>query len=211
MLQYGAVYPETLELLNILMHQSNLNQFYLVGGTSLALQLGHRISVDLDLFTNADFETKEIIETLQHELDIQIVMQKENNSLIIHARKLKTQNEFVKIDFVKYNFPLLSEVQVFDNIRFLSQEDIIPMKLSAIANRGAKKDFYDIYELLKKYDLNTMLDLFSKKYPEIGQFHILKSLIYFDDAENQFAPITLNDTDWQIVKRTIEKQVNEYV
>ncbi len=211
MLQYRAVYPETLELLNILMQQSNLQQFYLVGGTALALQLGHRISVDLDLFTNSDFETNEVIENLRNELDLQIVMQKEFNSMIINARKHKTQNDFVKIDFVKYAYPLLSEIQEFDKIRFLSQDDIIPMKLSAIANRGAKKDFYDIYELLKNYNLPKMLNFFTKKYPEIGQFHILKSLIYFDDAENQFDPISLNNTDWQIVKETIEKQVNEYV
>jgi len=68
MLQYRAVYPETLELLNFLMQQSNLQQFYLVGGTALALQLGHRISVDLDLFTSSDFETNEIIETLRNKL-----------------------------------------------------------------------------------------------------------------------------------------------
>lgn len=173
MLQYRAIYPETLELLNTLMQQSNLQKFYLVGGTALALQLGHRISVDLDLFTNSDFETNEIIETLQNEFDLQIVMQKEFNSLIINVRKHKTQNEFVKIDFVKYAYPLLCEIQEFDKIRFLSQDDIIPMKLSAIANRGAKKDFFDIYELLKKYELPTILNLFAKKYPEIDQFHIL--------------------------------------
>jgi len=211
MLQYRAVYSETLELLKILMQYSDLQKFYLVGGTALALQLGHRISVDLDLFTNSDFETAEIIEQLRNDMEIQIIMQKEKNSMILNARKKDTQNEFVKIDFVKYPYRLLSEVQEIDNIRFLSQNDIIPMKLSAIANRGAKKDFYDIYELLKNISLKTMLELFTMKYPDIEQFHILKSLVYFDDAENQFDPITLNNTNWQIVMKTIENKVNEYL
>lgn len=211
MLQYRAVYSETLELLKILMQYSNLQQFYLVGGTALALQLGHRISVDLDLFTSSDFETGEIIEQLRNELEIQIIMQKQKNSMIINARNKNTQNEFVKIDFIKYPYRLLSEIKEFDNIRFLSTDDIIPMKLSAIANRGAKKDFYDIYELLKEFSLTTMLELFTKKYPDIAQFHILKSLVYFDDAENQFDPITLNNTNWQTVKETIENKVNKYI
>lgn len=211
MLQYRAVHSETLELLKIIMKYSHLQKFYLVGGTALALQLGHRISVDLDLFTNSDFVTDEILEQLRNDMDINIVMQKEKNSLILNARKQNTQNDFVKIDFVKYPYHLLSEIQEIDNIRFLSLNDIIPMKLSAIANRGAKKDFYDIYELLKKISLKTMLELFTMKYPDIAQFHILKSLVYFDDAENQFDPITLNNTNWQILKETIENKVNEYV
>lgn len=211
MLQYRAVYPETLELLNTLMQYSELQKFYLVGGTALALQLGHRISVDIDLFTSSDFDTVDIVEKLRKDVELQIIMQKEKNLLIVNARKQNSRNEFVKIDFVKYPYQLLAEVQVVDAIRFLSPDDIIPMKLSAIANRGAKKDFYDIYELLKKYSLKSMLELFVKKYPDIAQFHILKSLVYFDDADNQFDPISLTNVQWQIVKETIESKVNEYL
>jgi predicted nucleotidyltransferase component of viral defense system len=211
MLQYRSVYPATLELLKILMRYSNLQKFYLAGGTALALQLGHSISVDLDLFTNSDFESSEIIEQLRKDLEIQIILQKDRNSMIINARKQNTQNEFVKIDFVKYPNPLITEIQQYDKIRFLSTDDIIPMKLSAIANRGAKKDFYDIYELLKSFSLTTMLELFTKKYPDIAQFHILKNMVYFDDAEPQFDPLTLNNTNWQIVKETIENKVNEFI
>lgn len=177
----------------------------------MALQLGHRISIDLDLFTNEDFNTAEIVENLRNELELQILMQKEKNSMIINARVQNTQNEFVKIDFIKYPYPLISTIREVDSIRLLTQNDIIPMKLSAIANRGAKKDLYDIYELLKHYSLETMLQFFSKKYPDIAHFHILKSLVYFDDAEDQFDPVTLNDTDWQIVKSNIEQNVNNFI
>jgi len=211
MLQYRAVYPSTLELLKKLMGYEQLQATFLVGGTALALQLGHRLSIDLDLFTELDFETEAILSELREDMELQVVMQKEKNSLIINARLKNTENEFVKIDFVKYAYPLLRTVQNQDGIRFLSIEDIIPMKLSAAANRGAKKDFFDIYELLKIYSLSDMLKFFTSKYPDITHFHILKSLTYFDDAEAEFDPIMLNSTNWDDVKNSIERVVNEYI
>lgn len=211
MLHYRTVYSETLELLKMLMQNPHLHQFYLVGGTALALQLGHRISIDLDFFTNEDFNTADIVENLRNDFELQLMMQKEINSLSINARALNSQNEFIKIDFIKYPYPLIASLLEVDAIRLLSPNDIIPMKLSAIANRGAKKDFYDIYELLKYFPLETMLQLFSKKYPDIAHFHILKSLVYFDDAEDQFDPVSLNETEWQLVKSSIEQKVNKFI
>ncbi len=211
MLQYRTVYPTTLELLKKLMQYESLRKSFLVGGTALALQLGHRISVDIDLFSEIDFETNDILTELRKDLELQVIMQKEKNSLILNARLKNTNNEFIKIDFVKYVYPLLNELKHEDGIRLLSVEDIIPMKLSAIANRGAKKDFFDIYELMKTFSLSDMFRLFSKKYPDISHFHIVKSLTYFEDAEVEFDPIMLNDTDWETVKQTIEDNVSRYV
>lgn len=211
MLQYRAVYPTTLELLKTLMQYESLQDFFLVGGTSLALQLGHRISVDLDLFLNTDFETADIIHEMSKDLEYDVIMQKDKNSMIINARKKNSDDEYVKIDFVKYPYPLIKEVCKIDGLRLLSIEDIIAMKLSAIANRGAKKDFFDIYELLKTYSISDMFEFFSIKFPKTAHFHILKSLTYFEDAEQEFDPIYLNNTDWEQVKSTIEKNVNEYL
>ncbi|MEA3494993.1 MAG: nucleotidyl transferase AbiEii/AbiGii toxin family protein [Bacteroidota bacterium] len=211
MLQYRAVYPKTLELLKILMKYKSLQDFFLVGGTSLALQLGHRISVDLDLFLNKDFETVNILQELNTNLEFKIILQKEQNSLTINARKQNINDEFVKIDFIKYPYPLINKVIKSEGLRLLSIEDIIAMKLSAISNRGAKKDFYDIYELLKTFTISEMFKLFSIKFPQIAHFHVLKSLTYFEDAESQFSPLTLNNTKWEQVKTTIEKKVNEYL
>ena len=132
-------------------------------------------------------------------------------SLIINARKKNTNNEFIKIDIVKYAYPLIQKVRIVDEIRLLSIEDITAMKLSAIANRGAKKDFFDIYELLKSFSLPKMFEFFTEKYPNIEHFHILKSLTYFDDAESEFDPISLNNTDWETVKLTIEKNVTKMI
>ena len=211
MLQYRTVNPSTLELLKTLMQCKSLKSFFLVGGTALALHLGHRISIDLDLFFNKDFETVDILQELRNDLEFTVIMQKDKNSLIINARKRNSDNEFVKIDFLKYPYPLINKVREIDGLNLLSVEDIIAMKLSAIANRGAKKDFFDIYELLKTYSMSDMFKLFSKKYPEIAHFHILKSLTYFDDAETEFDPISLNNTSWKQVKMIINNKVNDYL
>jgi len=211
MLQYRAVYPKTLELLKLLMQKESLKEFFLVGGTALALQLGHRISVDIDLFTQSDFETENILNELRDNIEFQVIMQKEKNSLIINGRIKGNNDEFVKVDFVKYAYPLLKQVEDEEEIRFLSVEDIIAMKLSAIANRGAKKDFFDIYELLKTYTMKEIFEYFTQKFSETTHFHILKSMTYFEDAEDEFDPISLNDTDWETVKQTIEQKVNEYI
>jgi len=211
MLQYRAINPSTLELLKILMQYKSLDNFFLVGGTALALHLGHRVSIDLDLFFNKDFETSDIFQELHNDIEFKAIMQKEKNSMIINARKKNSSSEFVKIDFVKYSYPLINKLIEIDGLRLLSIEDIIAMKLSAVANRGAKKDFFDIYELLKKYSISDMLILFSKKFPETEHFQILKSLTYFDDAETEFDPISLNNTSWEQVKMVIKDKVNDYL
>ena len=211
MLQYRAVNTSTLELLKILMQYKSLDNFFLVGGTALALHLGHRVSIDLDLFFNKDFETSDIFQELHNDIEFKVIMQKEKNSMIINARKKNCSSEFVKIDFLKYSYPLINQVKGIDGLRLLSIEDIIAMKLSAVANRGAKKDFFDIYELLKKYSISDMLILFSKKFPETEHFQILKSLTYFDDAETEFDPISLNNTSWEQVKMVIKDKVNDYL
>lgn len=94
-----------------------------------------------------------------------------------------------------------------DGIRLLELEDLIPMKLSAIAGRGAKKDFYDIYFLLEKFPLTQMLELFKKKYEPENTFHLLKSLTFFDDAELEPGLKSFRHIDWQEVKNKIVKEV----
>ncbi len=160
MLQYRAVYPETLGLLKKIMTFESLQDFFLVGGTALALQLGHRISVDLDLFSNKNFYTNDILEELSKDFELNVVFRKKQNSLIVNARLKNTDSDFVKIDFVKYPYPLIKEIITIDGLRLSAIEDIIATKLSAIANRGAKKDFFDIYELLKIYTLADMFNFF---------------------------------------------------
>jgi predicted nucleotidyltransferase component of viral defense system len=86
-------------------------------------------------------------------------------------------------------------------------EDIIPMKLSAVAARGSKKDFYDIYFLLKHYTLEEMFGFFDRKFDDMNKFHIIKSLTYFDDAEKETDPVTLQKITWKEIKQAILREI----
>ncbi|MEI6823655.1 MAG: nucleotidyl transferase AbiEii/AbiGii toxin family protein [Bacteroidota bacterium] len=208
MLQYTTVLPATLELLKVLMQKKCLANFNLVGGTSLALQIGHRLSIDIDLFTINDFDTSEIVLELKEDLHFDIVQQKPN-TLTLNIEYPINSNQFIKVDILKYPYPLINDIIKIDGIRLLSIEDIIPMKLSAISNRGAKKDFYDIYFLLDKYSLKEMLELFSKKFPNINHFHLIKSLTYFNTADEDANPKVFKKLSWEQVKARIEKASSE--
>ncbi len=210
MLQYRAVYPETLELLKKLMQLPELNDFFLVGGTALALQLGHRVSLDIDLFTQKDFDTKVLFLKLNSQFTITDLTE-ENNTLNFNITYPEKTDNSIKADLIKYSYPLINPVIKEDNIRLLSIEDIIPMKLSAVAGRGSKKDFYDIFFLFRHYSIDQMFDLFRKKYPNINEFHILKSLTYFEDAEMEPAPQTIEKIDWNTIKKTIVDETNKYL
>lgn len=210
MLQYRTVNPRTLELLKKLMVLNELQDFFLVGGTALALQLGHRVSIDLDLFTQRDFDTKNLSFKLEKEFETSDIIEEKNtlNLNIIHPKK---SNNIIKIDLIKYSYPLLNPILEIEGIRMLSVEDIIPMKLSAIAGRGSKKDFYDIFYLLKSYSFEEMVGLFKKKFPNTNEFHVLKSLSYFEDAEIEPNPKMTERTYWKTVKSKIADETNKYL
>ncbi len=122
----------------------------------------------------------------------------------------KSENS-IKLDLIRYSYPLIKPILVVDKIRLLSVEDIIPMKLSAIAGRGSKKDFYDIFYLLKSYSLEKMFDLFSIKFPNTNHFFILKNLTYFEDADLEPNPQMPENTNWDVVKQTITDETNKYL
>jgi hypothetical protein len=204
MLQYTAVDPSTLGLLKQLMLEKCLLDFNLVGGTALALQLGHRISIDLDLFTDKDFDTKQITADLSRKYRL-LDIKEYPDTLNLNIEYPTNSDNYIKTDIIKYAYPLLKEPIIIEGIRVLSLEDIIPMKLSAIGNRGSKKDFYDIYFLLPEYSLKVMFDLFGQKFPNTNHFHILKSLTYFQDAEKELNPKTLAKVTWEEVKKEINK------
>jgi len=210
MLQYRTVYPATLELLKKLMTLNELQDFFLVGGTALALQLGHRFSIDIDLFTQKDFDTQKLFEKLNNKFEIKEKSEQTDtlNFNIVFPQQTKNA---IKIDLIKYSYPLLLPIIETDSIRFLSVEDIIPMKLSAVAGRGSKKDFYDIYYLLQRYSFNQMFDLFEQKFKNSNRFHVLKSLTFFDDAEIEPNPKTIEKISWNKIKKTIVDKTNEYI
>lgn len=205
MLSTQAVTSHTLELLKRIQSIRQLEAFRLVGGTSLALQLGHRLSIDLDLFSYQSPVPGNIQSVLmQHGMKV------ENISLSERIKILKIDG--IKVDFVDYPYNWLNNTLLFENIRLASMEDIAAMKLSAITNRGTKKDFVDIYYLLSHISLQEMLRLYHQKYPEASDFLLYKSLIYFEDAELEPMPKMLQPLSWEEVKsRIVEISEKEFL
>lgn len=202
MLHAATVKPETLGLLKKLMSLPELEAFNLAGGTALALQIGHRISVDLDFFGDAAFEVIEVMDAIRDFAEVSIISQ--SRSILI----LNTNN--VKTDFVRYRYPLLKPVLQIEGLRLLSALDIGAMKLAAITNRGRKRDFFDLFFLLKTYSLRQLIDAYNTKYADGSEFLVLKSIIYFDDAEEDDAPGVFDlSITWPLVKQAIEKEAKK--
>lgn len=210
MLQYSAIHKKTLELLKSLMQQDFLIDFYLAGGTALALQIGHRISIDIDLFTDKDFNLAEIRTRLEQKYKLIDVIENKGG-LTQKIEYPENSNNFIKVDILKYPYKLINPPVISEGIRLLSKEDIIPMKLSAVANRGSKKDFYDVYYLLQEYSLKEMISLFEKKFSNYNNFYVIKSLTYFEDAEKDINPKVLKKCTWDEVKQFIQSKVREYI
>ncbi len=201
MLHLEAVYPGTLDLLRVLMAREELGPFALAGGTALALQIGHRISVDLDFFGRHSFDPEELLSTYAKIGDYQLLSQ--SKSVLVVSL------QGIKVDVVNYRYGLLEPVRHIDNLRLLSLPDIAAMKLAAITGRGRKRDFIDLFFLLKTYSLVEMMEFYRRKFPDGSEFLVAKSLAYFGDAEEDEDPVLLKEADWQQVKRTIRKEVNK--
>ncbi len=202
MLYLATVEPVTLGLLRSLMSKPYLEQFVLVGGTALALQLGHRKSIDLDLFTVTDFDPEQLLEQLKKDFRVEPKVQIKGS--------LITDIESIKVDFIRFKYAFAHPVKVVDGIRMLSLADIAPMKIDAISGRGSKKDFYDLYFLLAHYSLQEILDLYTAKYQHSTLFHVIKSLAWFEDAEPQILPdVQDKKLTWAKVKKRIAKAVTD--
>lgn len=203
MLHYETVDEGTLGLLKQLQSLDILSEMRLVGGTSLALQIGHRKSIDIDLFGILNVEFDILIDELKTLGEVVLL----KNSKNIHSLLIND----IKVDIVNYNYRWLKNKMTIDNIYFATIEDIAAMKLNAIMGRGSKKDFIDLYFILKNYTLSTLIDLYSQKYYDGSIFLVLKSLAYFDDADEQEMPFMFHNTSWQTMKNNIKKALADYI
>jgi hypothetical protein len=181
-----------------------LAQFALVGGTNLSLRLGHRTSVDIDLFANTAFDVRAVTDTISTHFPAAIKMDEMKQSVWYSISN-------VKLDLILHAYAYLQPIDEVDGIRLVSVPDIIAMKLGAISGRGAKKDFWDIAALLKEYSLKEMLLFYRQKYVSDDIGFIVRSLTYFDDAEPQPDPISLADVTWEGVRNEISKAVKAYI
>jgi len=201
MLQTQSVNPKLLEFLTKIMSNQEFDNFNLVGGTALALLFGHRVSIDIDLFGNQNLEYLSILEYL-NSLGKTNLLQKSKNIQIYSV-------DSIKIDFVNYTYPLLEKPLIFDSLRIVSLKDIAAMKLNAIAGRGTKKDFIDIYFLLKNFTLQEMLTFYNQKYHDGSDFLVLRSLNYFEDADLDITPKLFSLISWEEIKTEITLQVRK--
>ncbi len=201
MLQTQTVEPRTLELLRKLQNEPLMSSFNLVGGTALALRLGHRKSIDLDFFTKEEFDIVELREMLVEKYAMKVAFER--------GQTLKGFIDGIMIDCIRFNYPHIETPDNIDGVRLESIPDIIAMKLDAISHNGTRiKDFIDIATLSTLYSLNEMLQFYLAKYPNANVLMPVKSLIYFDDINFEEAVVMTNEAfDWEKIARRLLEMI----
>ena len=200
---WHAITPELRELLRILEDQPFLSRFYLAGGTALALQLGHRRSVDLDFFSEVDEvgsgARQEIIRALQP-FGAQVIENAGGNLLMLVRN--------IHVGFFSYGYPLLEAPLALGAVRIASTADIGLMKCDALITRGSRKDFYDLYFLSRVLALEDLLARAEQKYGYYRDFAltVLESMIAFDNADRDLQPILFEDIPWALVKEHFRRE-----
>ena len=203
MLHAETVEPSTLDLLKRLQRLPELSNTRLVGGTALALHLGHRKSVDLDLFGSFDPITsyRKLLTDAGYSVE-----GAENGTV----QSLRVDN--VKVDLVNYPYPWMDGALEEDGVSLAGLKDIAAMKLSAVANRGRKKDFIDVARLLDVFSLDQMLSFYKEKFSVSDLSFPLRGLMYFDDAEDDPMPEMLDgNLTWDNVKKRVVAATRKYV
>lgn len=200
------------DVLKVLMSIEEFDRFRLVGGTSLSLQIGHRKSVDIDLFTDAeygtiDFEKLEAIlnSNFLYVDSVQLVLVGMGKSFFVGNNK----SELVKLDLFytdRFVFPLID----VKDVRLANIKEIVAMKLDVIGRGGRKKDFWDLHALIDMFTINEMIEYYLKRYPfNFTKKEIITALTKFKNAENDFNPICLQGKVWELIKLDFEEIVKQ--
>ena len=202
MLQTAAVERSTYELLKRLMKDDFLSDFLLAGGTNLALQIGHRRSIDLDLFSYKTFDSQELEKYLQRNYNFVTNRVFDVNTVLGYV-------DDIKIDFVAHIYPVINPPLIEDEIRFYSLQDIACMKLVAISDNGSRlKDFVDIAYLSTKMSLVEMLICYQKKYNRPNFYHAAKGLSYFGDIDFDTSIDLINGSfSWEKIEKRIREMI----
>jgi len=178
-----------------------LDRFYLAGGTGLALHFGHRLSLDLDFFAEEHFDEESLLQQVQTVEGFALVAKAP------HTLHVTIKN--TKVSFLGYTYPVLYSATPILGVPVADPRDIACMKLSAIASRGTRRDFVDLYVCAQHYGLKEILRMFDGKYRQThySRIHLLKSLTYFADAEKDPMPHMLETLDWDSVVRFFSREV----
>lgn len=178
--------------------------FYLAGGTALALQIRHRTSLDFDFYTEKKFDARK----LREEFDGRF---KKVQEIYIAEDTLGLAVNGINISFFRYPYPLIRPPESVESVYIASKEDISAMKIIAISQRGKRRDFIDIYFLIKIFGLKKILEFTQEKYSMFNIYVGLQGLVYFKDADEDLEKDRfrlLKDIDWEELKEYIIKEVN---
>lgn len=203
-LHFEILPEEQLKFFKLLSEELFIKEFYLAGGTCLALYLGHRQSYDFDFFIPADFNTSQIINILTR-----IGRYERGNE---EKNTINGMLNGVRISFFGYKYDIIDDFIHYNSIRLAGIRDIAAMKLEAIAGRGSKKDFVDMFFLLKLFSLEQIFSFHAHKYG-VGlsnQYHHLKSLVYFNDADEEAMPLMTSPLNWDKVKAKIRSCASKF-
>jgi hypothetical protein len=192
--------------LEVLAKRGILKNFYLVGGTAVALHLGHRISVDLDFFTAKNFNPRNLEKKLRK-------IGKFKRKILSEGTLTGIFNN-INLTFLYYEYPLLETLSKCLGFKIASLSDLGCIKIDTISSRGKKRDFIDLYFICQeKKGLLELWKLFEKKYKGIdySKIHIFRSLVYFEDAEKDKMPKMLKSVKWNQVKKFFEEEILKIV
>ena len=204
MLFVETVQPDTFSLLKELMQIPALKQFQLVGGTALALQFGHRVSDDLDLFSHTTFKNEDIIDTLNLHFPQKFKLHSaENNKLGVFC-----YINDIKVDICRHDGQLIDKISEVEDIRMWGLKDIAASKVNAVSRRATKKDFWDIDVLLDVFSIEEIAEFYSRKYNPALAIAVAKMITYFTDAEKSQTPRSLHKKTWNAIKKSIFKKIN---
>ena len=198
--------PDTFRAIQLVSSVSEISKAYLAGGTALSLQIGHRISVDLDFFTLEIFNEAALSTKLT---SVPGFTQDGTAKWTIWGKVGQT-----KFSMFYYKYPLLKKTLPFEGIQLANLPDIAAMKIHAIEDRGTRRDFVDIYFLSKKYTLEEMLVFYQKKYSALEDhlYSILRALDYFEDAEQESQmPKMLLEINWEEIKEYFRKETHRLI
>jgi hypothetical protein len=203
MLHRAAVNNKLLVLLKRIMQDGILADFKLVGGTALALQIGHRISIDLDLFNPNAFDENDLLDYLQKHYDFKINYQSNNT--------LKGEIDDIKVDFIAHQYIELNPEIVLENIRSVSLSDIAAMKVNAIVRSGERiKDYIDLAFISSYFSLNEIQEFYIKKYPNSNAIMMFKALSFHDDINfNEPVKVISKNYNWEAVKSRLFSMIQQ--
>ena len=201
-----VLYQNTKAILALLKKNEIIQKAYLAGGTALALQIGHRISYDLDFFTREEFDEEKLLSKIEKIANFQLEE--------ISWRTILGRFEGIRFSIFYYKYPLIYPAKKFGMINIVDVRDIAAMKIAAVASRGTKRDFVDLYFICKEVvSLKKIIRLYDKKYKNLSATatHIMKSIVYFNDAEPDKMPRMLKKVAWEDVKKYFENEVRRLI